>query len=163
MLHHITSSVADSVEIGEIFAIATGGKDAYDGYYLVELTGCPYTEKETDGSLNCKGDWLYQVPGAMKWFTKSTTETTIDMVNVVATLVVMDPISPSNRILRNAKKVATKKHDLKISDDSHNSILDEIIRRERLEYDPSRVLVGDENEDDDDSDSDSGKKKGNIT
>ena len=69
------------------------------------------------------------------------------MVNVLATSVVMDPISPSNRIPINASKEATKKHDLKISDDSHNSILDEIIRRERLEYDPSRVLVGDEDED----------------
>ena len=48
-----------------------------------------------------------------------------------------------------------KKHALKISDDSHNYILDEIIRRERLDYDPSRVLVGDEDEDEDDSDSDS--------
>jgi hypothetical protein len=35
---------------------------------------------------------------------------------------------------------------LKISEDSHNFILDEIIRRERLEYDPSRVFVGDEDD-----------------
>ena len=48
-----------------------------------------------------------------------------------------------------------KKHALKISDDSHNSILDEIIRRERLEYDPSRVLVGNEDDDEYESDSDS--------
>ena len=75
----------------------------------MEFTGCPYTEKETDGSLKCKGNWLYQVPGARKWFTKSTTETTIYMVNVVATSVVMGPISPSNRIPRNARKEATKK------------------------------------------------------
>ena len=77
------------------------------------------------------------------------------MLNVVATPVVMDPISPSNRILRNAKKEATKKHDLKISDDFHDSILDENIMRQRLEYDPIRVLVGDEDEDEYDSDSDS--------
>ena len=37
-------------------------------------------------------------------------------------------------------------------------IIDEIIRRERLDYDTSRVLVGDEDEDEDDSDSDSDKK-----
>ena len=48
-----------------------------------------------------------------------------------------------------------KKHALKISYDSYNSILDEIIRRERLEYDPSRVLLGDEYEDKYDSDNDS--------
>ena len=76
-------------------------------------------------------------------------------MNVVATSVVMDPIPPCNRIPRNARKEATKKHALKISDDSHNSILDEIISRERLEYDPSRVLVGDEDEDEDEDESDS--------
>ena len=85
MLHNLTSAVADSVVIGEIGAIAIGGEDAEDGYYLVKFTGCPYTEQETDGSLKCKRNWLYQVPGARKWFTKYTTETTIDMVNVVAT------------------------------------------------------------------------------
>ena len=58
----------------------------------------------------------------------------------------MDPIFPSNRIPRNARTEAKKKHALKISDDSHNSILDEIIRRERLEYDTYRMLVGDEDE-----------------
>ena len=47
------------------------------------------------------------------------------------------------------------KNALKISDDSHDFILDEIIRRERLEYDPRRVLVGDEDEDEYDSKSDS--------
>ena len=98
---------------------------------------------------------MYQVPGARKWFTKSTTETTIDMVNVVATSVVMDPISSRKRIPRNARKEATKKNALNISDDSHNCIFDEIIRREILEYDPSRVLVGDEDEDEDEYDSDS--------
>ena len=108
VLHHLTSAVAESVEIGEIGAIATGGEDADDGYYLVEFTGCLYTGHVTDGSLKCKENWLYQVPGASKWFTKSTTETTIDMVNVVATSAVMDPISPSNRIPRNARKEAKK-------------------------------------------------------
>ena len=109
VLHHLTSAVADSVEIGKIVAIATGGKYDDDGYYLVEFTGCPYTEQETDGSLNCKGNWLYQVPGSRKWFTKSTTETAIEMVNVLATSVVMDPIYSINRIPRNARKKATKK------------------------------------------------------
>ena len=109
MLHHLTSAVSDSVEIGEIGAIATGGEDADDGYYLVGFTGCPYTEHVTDGSLKCKGNWLYQVPGARKCFTKSTTETTIDMVNVVATSVVMDPITPSNRISKKYKEGSYKK------------------------------------------------------
>ena len=96
------------MEIGDIGSIATGGEDDDDGYYLVEFTGFPYTEQETDGSLKYKGNWLYQAPGSRKWFTKSTTETTIDVVNVVATAVVMDTIYPSNRIPRNARKEVKK-------------------------------------------------------
>ena len=109
MLDHITSAVSGSVDIGDIDAIATGGEDSDYGYYLVKFTGCLYTEQETDGSLKCKGNWLYQVPGARKCFTKSTTETTIDMVNVVATSVVMDPITPSNRISKKYKEGSYKK------------------------------------------------------
>ena len=120
VLHHLTSAVADSVDIGDIGDIAIAVEDTDDGYYLVKFTGCPYTEQETYGSLKCKGNWLYQVPGARKWFTNSTTETNINMVNLVAISVLMDPISPSNRIPRNSRKEATKKHTLKISDDSHN-------------------------------------------
>ena len=41
MLRHITSAVADSVEIGGVGSIDTGGEDDSDGYYLVEFTGCP--------------------------------------------------------------------------------------------------------------------------
>ena len=41
---------------------------------------------------------------------------------------------------------------MKISDQYHHKILDEILRRDRLEYDPSRVLVGHEQEDNFDSD-----------
>ena len=66
VIHHLTSAVAESVEIGEIGDIATRGEDAADGYYLAEFTGCPYTEQDTDSLLKCKWDWLYQVPGARK-------------------------------------------------------------------------------------------------
>ena len=38
VLHHFTSTVSESVDIGEIGAIATGGEDADDGYYLVNST-----------------------------------------------------------------------------------------------------------------------------
>ena len=49
---------------------------------------------------------------------------------------------------RIVRKAATEANAMRISEDSHNFILDEIVRRERLEYDPrSRVLVGDEEED----------------
>lgn len=55
---------------------------------------------------------------------------------------------------KRAQKRAQKNEALKISEDSHNLILDEIMRRDRLEYDPSRVFVGDEDEEDDEDEDD---------
>jgi hypothetical protein len=89
---------------------------------------------------------LYPFPRARKWFTKSGAKETFDMVNVVSTRVVILPISPSNMPPKRAHKTSERNEALKISEDSHNSIFDEIIRRERLEYDPSRVFVGDEDD-----------------
>ena len=62
-----------------------------------------------------------------------------------------DPVGKyANVVLRmppkRVHKTAEKNEALKISEDSHNFILDEIIRREILEYDPSRVFVGDEDD-----------------
>ena len=59
----------------------------------------------------------------------------------------MNGIAPNNQPPGPARKKAREKNEMKISDDYHNMIIDEIYSRERLEYDPSRVLVGEEEED----------------
>ena len=74
---------------------------------------------------------------------KSKELTSVDMVYVVATEVEMKPISltnmPRNRTIR---RKATQLHAIRITNESHNFIIDEISRREILGYDPSRVLIG---------------------
>ena len=51
------------------------------------------------------------------------------------------------------KSQAIERGDENINDNSHYKIMDEIIRRESLVYDPTtRVLVGEEEEDNFDSD-----------
>ena len=55
----------------------------------------------------------------------------------------------SNRGLR---RDAEAKNAMNISLDTHNSILDKIQRREKLEYDPSRVYTGEMVESESDSD-----------
>jgi hypothetical protein len=146
VLHHVTTAVAQSVVVGAIGAIATADDEAADGYYLVEFTSLPYTDQRAGGTLQCDFNWLYPFPRARKWFTKSAAKETFDLVNVVSTGVVMLPISPSNMHPKRVHKTAERNKALKISEDSHNFILDEIIIRERLEYDPSRVFVGDEDD-----------------
>ena len=66
----------------------------------------------------------------------------MDLVHVVATDVEMKEMSPKN-VMRNTavRQEAAKKKAMRIADESHEFILDEIMRRERLEHDPSRVFV----------------------
>ena len=71
---------------------------------------------------------------------------------MVATGVEMKPLSFDNQPSRGASRQAREKGAVKICDQYHHMILDEILRRDRLEYDPSRVLVGNEQEDNFDSD-----------
>ena len=67
----------------------------------------------------------------------------------------MLPISQSNMPPCRRQKEAKTNGALTISEDSHNFMLDEIIRRDRLEYDPGRVFFGEEDEDESESDSES--------
>ena len=53
VLHHVTSAVAASVELGNIGAIATDDAST-DRYYLVEFTGLPFTEQDGSGALKCE-------------------------------------------------------------------------------------------------------------
>jgi hypothetical protein len=154
VLHHVATAVGDSIVEGEIGAIATGGNDASDGYYLVEFIGTYYTSQSFDATLKCEGHWLYELPGAPKWFYKSSTKEEFDLMNVVMTGVEMIPFSPTNMPSSRARSQAMENNAFRISEDSHNFILDEILRRERIEYDPSRVYDDDDYNDDADQDED---------
>ena len=93
------------------------------------------------------------IPGAQKWFRKTEKETTVNMVNVVDTDVDMNPVSPSNMLPSRVRRYVNQQTAVKIILKTHIissliqiSILDEIMRRDALEYDPSRVFVGGEAE-----------------
>ena len=79
----------------------------------------------------------------------------VDLLNVVSTGVDMFPISQSNMPPSKRQKEAKANGALKISEESHNFILDEIFRRDRLEYDPTRVFFGEEDESESESESES--------
>ena len=75
------------------------------------------------------------------------------MVYVVATEVEMKSISTTNMTRnRTIRRQDKQLHEMRITNESHDFIIDEISRREMLEYDPSRVLI--DNESDSDSDDD---------
>ena len=157
VLQHVTSSIAESVEVGQIGAVAcddTHGSS--NGYYLIRFTSLPFQGQTETGeeAMMVKGQYYYEFPGAKGWFYQddTTVEVTHSLEHVVATGVDMEGLSPGNQPPRGASRQANEKKAKKISDKSHHQIMDEINRRERLEYDPSRVLVGHEKEDNFDSD-----------
>ena len=137
------AAIGKSIVTNEIGAIATGDEEATDGYYLVEFTGEPYTDQR-DGALKCEGNWLWEVPEARKWFSTLAESTIFDVINVVATGVTTEKISPSNMPPKRVRKRAVENNGLKISEDSHNFISDDIVRQDALEYDPNRVYTADE-------------------
>ena len=77
-------------------------------------------------------------------------------MHVVATGVEMKAMSPTNMMSNRAvRQEAAQKNAMRITDESHEFILDEILRREMLECDPSRVFVAaDEDSESDEDDED---------
>ena len=136
-LQHITALVADEIEVGNVGAVVTSDTECKEGYYLVEFTGEPYTDQQT-GELKCECNWLYPLPESPSWYTFSTEKTIVELLNVVATNVEMDEMSP-NIYPRNQqmRKECRKKNGKRITNDARCEILDEIIRRDDLEYDPT--------------------------
>ena len=153
IIHHVTSAVAESIEPGSIGAIATADETT-DGYYLVQFSGLPFVEQDGSGALLCECYWLYPIPGARKWYTRSEVAHTVDLTKVVDAKVEMNSMSQGNMIPAGARRLLDGKIAEKISETSSYFIVDEILRRERLEYDPSGVCTGDLPESDSDSDSD---------
>ena len=64
----------------------------------------------------------------------------------------MIPYSPANMPSARARSQANEVDAMKISEDSHHFIADEILRRNRLDYDPSRVYDEEDEEDEDEDD-----------
>ena len=68
VLHHMSSTIAESVEVGQIGDVATDGDDATDGYYLIKFTSLPYPDQTGDGDMKVEGQWLYKLPRSNHWY-----------------------------------------------------------------------------------------------
>ena len=66
----------------------------------------------------------------------------------------MLPIYPSNMPPSQRIKEAKEKDAIKISEDYHYLIGDDILLRDRLEYDPSRLFGGTDEEEDEEDEED---------
>jgi hypothetical protein len=132
----LSSNIAANIEIGGYGAIVTSDPEARDGYWMVEWTSESYTCQET-GKLVCDGFYLNEVKRGPKWWTPSGQAVTIPLLNIVMSDVKMDPIEVGRNMPSSShvnKVQCLEKEALRVEEESHSYIFDEIFRRETLEY-----------------------------
>ena len=87
------------------------------------------------------GSWLYQVPGASRWYYASDKTETVKVVHLVHTNVKLLDVGPSAMPPKAAKSTVKANNAKMIDSNTRLKILNTIQRRNAMEYDPSRVYV----------------------
>ena len=96
---------------------------------------------------------MYGLPGAPLWFYQEEgIEVTVELTTVLATNVQMIPFSannqPRNKITR---RQADDNDAMRMTLEDHDTIMDEMQLRDRLEYDPMMVMASEEEEEEEDN------------
>jgi len=149
VLEGITDRLETRVAVGGYGAVSTDDPES-DGYYMLQWDSEPQTlenDVEIDGIQFHKGDkvvdgtYLNQVPRAKRWYTrapeeeKESLETTIMLRHVVFPDMNLTGESNSQSLPSNCNRVAARQLGaLRVSESEHELILDEISRRDRLEF-----------------------------
>ena len=128
--------------------------EATHGYYIVQWTLVPYTLQEEidefqEGELVCDATYCNPVGRARNWYTPGTTPEENALIRIQTVVVgSLDLLEPSEMVKLpqtcNRRK-ATKKGVLRLSDSSHEEILDEIKRRDALNFEED---IGEDTDDD---------------
>ena len=94
----------------------------------------------------CKGIWWNEVAfGADPWFIlDKEQEEIVEVHKIVMSDIVMEKVSRTNPPPASNKNSLAQKRPHRVSVRSHDYILDEIVRRDMLEYNPNRVYDGEE-------------------
>jgi hypothetical protein len=151
VLDGIGTMMSELVRVGHFGAFMTDDPDA-DGYYLVNWTSVPYTLQEeieldeytppiriAKGELVCDAAYWYKVPRAKLWYTRprpGDATTTIRMRQVIAADMALSPISQTTPLPNSCdKRQATRLGAHRIAHTDHEELLEEIHRRDRLDFD----------------------------
>ena len=163
--------------VGKYGAFSTLDEDA-DGYYIIKFTSEPYTLQEDRmlteftpaikvkaGELVCDAEYYNKVAGAQLWYTPmegEARETLARVQQVIAADLALAPISEENKLppgMNKKKKAeATKKKAVRVDPKEHEVMLDEISRREALEFDEEGEESEDDSEDEESSDEEEGEE-----
>ena len=115
-------------------------------YYLVEWVGSSFfVEINGNNTLMCSGVYLNPVKRAPKWYTRSNPIQQEDHLlnHVVHPNVVLHPILTENKLPNGCIKAdAIAKNAIRLDSNTHDEIVDDMIRRETLEHvDIEEVMV----------------------
>ena len=172
VLAGITETMAEQITPEKYGAFSTLDEDA-DGYYVIKFTSAAYTLQQDvelpeytpalvlkAGELVCDAEYFNKVGGASLWYTPMQGEgsrTKVRVQQVLAADLNLAPISVDNKLPSNMskkkKEEATKLGALKVKSEDHEELLDEINRRECIEYEDD--VDGDSDEDCESEESDS--------
>ena len=135
----VTSQVAESISVGGFGAVMTEDEST-NGYYIVKWTATPFTYQEdsdgiTAGDLVCQAEYLNPVGRARLWYTESGEEVLVRLQHAVEGDLELVGESNGCRLPRTCNIAeAQGKGAKRISDLSHERILDEINRRDALAF-----------------------------
>ena len=146
----IIDRISGDIQIGNIVAYMYDKSDDEYGYDLVKWDSLPYTLQDDDPNNFLKrGDRvvnvtnLYRLNKRKNWYYSSLTESIIKVLHVVVAHVDMQTdIIPRGYSYNDIKDTYMGK----MSDVCHEFILDEIKRRDRLNYEEERMVFSDERE-----------------
>ena len=131
----IGEQMSAAVEEGGFAAIVCNDNEEKHGCHVVQWSGSPWTHQET-GELMCDGVCFNHVPRAPLWCTKSfpVEADTHVLKHVIVSDLKLLPISEGNPLPSNcSKKSATTLRAMKLSEETHDFIMEEILRRDALE------------------------------
>ena len=105
----------------------------------MEITSDPHPDED---DLKVKGLWLNGVQQGRKWFLFSENEDLANLMNVVHTDVVLNPMSAGDMLARwILDQIKDGGRAVKV-DESHSAVLDKTLICDALECDPSRAVLG---------------------
>lgn len=148
----IIDRIAGDIKIGNVGAYMYDKEDDEYGYDLVIWDSLPFTLQEDKKNYDLKkGDRavyvtnLYRLDNRKNWYHSSSTKSIVNLLHVV----VADVAIVTDSIPRGfSSKLIKDNYIGRMTDECHEFILDEINRRDRLNYDEECTIFSDGSDDD---------------
>jgi hypothetical protein len=163
VIEGLCKQMSEEIQLGQIGAIATDDT-ATLGYYLVQFTtdvfsfeaeeseaGDDDNQQIEEGCLVVRGKYYSLLKGAPFWYAPPSAEDPSLLFRVQTVLAGDLKLHPVEigicEAPRNKRKVIEDNHAVKMTETDHSDLLEEMVRRERIDQEET-IAVGEEEEDD---------------